>query len=129
MDGRSRREWIPILGCTLLLGGAALLGAQLLIRNLSVFLHADPQFQAIFAQLQDAKLVSPIWLLLPQTGICFLAWRLWKEDRKAGGLCFLLFGGIVILFCALYCTRVNGILFGDVMRSLLEVLMKGGLEL
>lgn len=129
MDKQLRKEWIAVAASAVLLSALALVTAGLLIRNLFCFLEALPQFQAIFAQIQDARLGIPLWLLLPQAALCMLAWRLWRCDRKAGGWCALVGGWLLILLCALYCTRVNGILFGDVVVSLIQVLMKGGLEL
>ena len=112
-----------------LLTALALIFTALLIRNVSVFLQAEPQFQAIFSQIRRAELGYPVWLMVPQGGICLLASWLWQRKKQLAGIAVLLGGGILMLLCALYFTRVNGILFGDVMVSLVQVLMKGGLDL
>lgn len=112
-----------------LLTALALIFAALLIRNISVFLQAEPQFQAIFAQIRGAELGYPVWMVIPQGIICLLALWLWQRKKRLAGIVMVLGGGILMLLCALYFTRVNGILFGDVMVSLVQVLMKGGLEL
>lgn len=128
MPERTRKAWIAVAPAVLL-WALALLIAGCLIRNLYCFLDAEPQFQAIFAQIQSAKLGYPLWLLLPQAALCVLAWRLRRGGKKWSAGWVLLGGWLLIFLCALYFTRVNGILFGDVMVSLVQLLMKGGLEL
>lgn len=129
MPERTRREWIAVSVTSVLLWALAQLIAGCLIRNLYCFLDSEPQFQAIFAQIQNAKLSCPVWLLIPQVLVCVLAGKLWRGGRKWGAGGVLLLGWLLILICALYFTGVNGILFGDVVVSLVQVLMKGGLDI
>ena len=111
-----------------LTAGAALC-AQLLLRNLSLLLSFDETFSAIFAQIATAAMDAPVLLLLvPAVGAAVLLHRLWQ--KRSWRVLAVLLGVIVwllLFLLAVLLTRVNGIRFGDVLFSLLDVLQKGGL--
>ena len=123
-----RKDWFAAAALAMIMGGISVIAAQLLIRHLSLFLAGEPQFCRIFQQLLDARLGIPLWLLLPAFGISWTTVKLIRGKRRFWAGCLMIFGGLLLLLCALYCTPVNGILFGDVMASLLDVLGKGGLD-
>lgn len=124
-----KKRWIAAVLSAVALCALALLTAGLLICNLFRFLGGAPQFQTIFAQIRNARIGPPIWLILPQFGLCFAAQKLWQNGKKGLSGCVMAAGWLLMLLCALYFTRVNGILFGDVVLSLIQVLGKGGLAL
>lgn len=86
----------------------------------------DPQFSAIFAQISDAHLYTPIGLMLLTTAGYLLLYRLsMKQKWKAVSvLCGMLLWVFTILSAVLL-TKVNGIRFCDVLFSLLDVMAKG----
>lgn len=129
MDGHRGTKWIAAGILTVVLWLVAAFAAALLICNISAFLSAEPQFQAIFAQLRHGHLGLPWWLLIPQGGLSLLILRLRRAGKPLAAVCAGVPLWLVLLLCTLYCTRVNGILFGDVMVSLVQVLGKGGLDL
>ena len=104
--------------------------AQVVLRNLYRFLTFDQQFYAIFAQIQSARMRSPVVFLLAATFLfSLLAIRLWERSR-GGRIAAVLLGipvWVLLVAVAVYATTVNDILFGDVLLSLLDVLQKGGL--
>ena len=105
---------------------SAVICARLLLRNLSSFLQFDPQFSAIFAQISDAHLYTPIGLMLLTTTGYLMLYRLrMKHKWKAVSvLCGMLLWVFTILSAVLL-TKVNGIRFCDVLFSLLDVMAKG----
>lgn len=125
-----RKDWLAALVTGLAMTFAAGLAARLLLRHISLFLSFDAQFSAIFAQIHDAKLVTPVALLM---ALAFPgAWGLRKLGRCGGwkipaGIFWVLLW-LVLLVLALLLTRVNGIRFWDVVASLLDILQKGGLD-
>ena len=99
--------------------------ADLLLRNVSLFLPQGGQLAAIFSQLRHAEIRPPVLLLFPLSfAYCFLTAR-WK---RPAAVIVGLFAAVALLALGLYAASVNGILFGDVLRSLLDALRKGGLE-
>lgn len=125
-----RKHWLALGGITGLMTLSLVLVAQLALRNLYRFLTFDQQFFTIFAQIQSARMASPVLLLLVATFLySLLAVRLWKRSR-GGRIAAVLLGILVWVLLAvvtIYATTVNDILFGDVLLSLLDVLQKGGL--
>ena len=118
-----------VVGLSLALAAAAVLCAQVLLRNLSALLSFDETFSVIFAQIADADMTSPVLLVLMlSAGAAVLLHRLWQIKRMrfaavlTGALLWL-----VVYLLAVLLTRVNGIRFCDVLFSLLDVMRKGGL--
>ena len=108
------------------LGGAWALFARLLLQNLYRFLAFDPTFHDIFAQLRGAQIRLPMALLtLAAVGLAWLLERIRRRKGLRVLLAILLW--LLMAVAALLLTRVNGIRFGDVLFSLLDVLAKGGL--
>lgn len=105
---------------------SAVICARLLLRNLSFFLQFDPQFSAIFAQISDSHMYTPIGLMLLTTAGYLLLYRLsMKQKWKAVSvLCGMLLWVFTIVSAVLL-TKVNGIRFCDVLFSLLDVMAKG----
>lgn len=116
---------LPAVAIALLAG----LAGQLLPRHLSLFLSFDPQFAAIFSQLRQGKMVSDFVVLGLLAYLLSLLMTLLR--RKLGRL---LPAALAVVCFPLLCllsaltTRVNGVLFWDIVVSLLDVLEKGGLE-
>lgn len=104
--------------------------AQFLIRNLYQFLPQESVFPAIFAQLQAASIHTPVFFFLIPAYLCCLGgvllWRkkLWRIPVVLGGVVLI---GLFSALCA-YFSTVNGVRFGDILLSLLNVLEKGGLD-
>lgn len=124
-----QKQWWQIALLAVLLVASAAICAQWLLRNLSLLLTFDPTFSAIFAQIEDAPMFSPILLgLLLAFGAAILLYRLWQK-RKARVLSVFLgiFMWLVLFAANILLTRVNGIRFMDVLISLVDVLQKGGL--
>ncbi len=114
-----------VIASAALLSLAVSMTARLLLRNLSLFLAADEQFAAIFSQLRTADIGTPILLLYALSlAYCFPAAKLKRRFAVVIGL--LVF--MILLLLALYASSVNGILFGDVLLSLIDVIGKGGFE-
>ena len=116
-----------ILSAAAVLTLALSMTARLLLRNLALFLYlaAEEQFAAIFSQLRTADIRMPILLLYALSlAYCFPAAKLKRWSAILIGLPVLL----IMLTFALYASSVNGILFGDVLLSLADVIGKGGFE-
>ena len=126
MSRAEKRALLASVLRTLITGTCAMIAAGVLIRHLSVFLSGAPQFRAIFEQLGSARIGPPVWSLLPAWGLDLLIIRL----RRCKPLVVLLWvlWGLGFLVAVICCTAVNGILFGDVLVSLLEVMSKGGFD-
>lgn len=116
----------------LLFGGlmtaTIILVTRLLLSNLYRFLIFDPQFHAIFAQIADAPMVPPVLLLLPLSCLyCLLGAHL--AAKGTGGRVTTILVGIVVwlvlLIGSVLLTKVNRILFGDILFSLLTLLKSG----
>lgn len=123
-----RRIWITaalVVG----MGISATVAAELLIRNIWAFLDSEPQFQQIFAQIQTASISGPAWLAMILAYA--FAYPVGKYCRKWHTILIAALGGIVVwvllVVVTMLTTKVNDILFGDVLFSLLDVLGKGGL--
>ena len=100
--------------------------ARLLLQNLYRFLEFDPTFYGIFRQLRGAQIRPPMVLLT--LGALGLAWALGRlKERKVLRILIVALLWLVMALAVLLLTRVNGIRFGDVLFSLLDVLGKGGL--
>lgn len=121
-----QKKWFVAMIPSLLLAISAVVTAQLLLRNLSLFLTFDPQFSAIFAQIQDARMKTSLWLLvIPSFLYCFAMVRFCRSKviMAVGSVLFWL----VLTAAALLLTMVNGVLFWDVLVSLLGLIQKGGI--
>lgn len=117
-----KKEWLRTGFFAALPALSAVLLAQLVLRNLSLFLYFDPEFSAIFAQIRDAALYTPVLLIALAV---LLFWWINKRKKWIAVLAVLLWLGI--FFAAVLLTKVNGIRFCDVLFSLLDVMKKGGL--
>lgn len=124
-----QKKWWQIALLAALLAASAAICAQCLLRNLAPLLSFDPTFSAIFAQIQDAPMTSPVLLgLLLAFGAAILLYRLWQKTKMRVLSVILGVSLWLILFLAnTLLTRVNGIRFVDVLISLVDVLQKGGL--
>ncbi len=125
-----RKHWLALGGITGSMTVSLVLVAQVVLRNLYRFLTFDQQFYSIFAQIQSARMASPVVLLLVAAFLySLLAVQLWNRSR-GGRIAAVLLGvpvWVLLAVVAVYATKVNDILFGDVLMSLLDVLQKGGL--
>ena len=123
-----RRIWITA-ALVVVMGLSASLAAGLLIRNIWVFLDSEPQFQQIFAHIRTASITSPGWLAMILAYA--FAYPVCKYCRRWHTIVLSVLGGIVVwvllVAVTMLTTKVNGIFFGDVLFSLLDVLGKGGL--
>lgn len=123
-----KKTILSVVGLSLALTAAAVLCAQVLLRNLSALLAFDETFSAIFAQIATADMESPVLMAPLSVGMAILLCRLWQKKRLRfvtvllGALLWLL-----LFFLTVLLTRVNGIRFCDVLFSLLDVVQKGGL--
>ena len=109
-----KKDWFAALLLAAVMGATSMLTARLLIRHLYIFLSAEPQFAAIFAQLRTAKMGIPLWLLGPAYAVAYPAVKLRRICAPAAAILCVVFW-VVLLVAALYVTSVNGILFGDVL--------------
>ncbi len=123
-----QRSNIPRLGlATAGLYALAVLFSQLALRNLYRFLEFDPTFCAIFAQISDAQILPPVLLALFVAGVAvWAAAVLWRRSTIAAVLAGGLLGLVLLAFTVLF-SRVNGIVFYDVISSLLPLLESGAL--
>ena len=121
----TKRRLISVLVWAAVLTLALSAAVCLLLRNISAFLTPGTQFAAIFSQLRTAEIRPPFILLyVLSAAYCFPASR-WKRPAAAAvGLP----AALLLLVLGMMAASVNGILFGDVLRSLLDVVSKGGLE-
>lgn len=125
-----RKNWGAALVSAAAMTLTATVAARLLLRHISLFLSFDHQFCAIFAQIYDSTLTSPVLLLMAMAFPA--AWGLRKLGeckpwRIPVGILWVLLW-LILLISALLLTRVNGIRFGDVLVSLLNILRKGGFD-
>lgn len=129
MEKAINRTWILAVIVAAVMAIFASVAAKLLIRNIWIFLDSEPQFQQIFAQIRHGSYDTPAWLILLLAG--GFAYPVCKYCRKWYAIALAVLGGILVwvllMAIAMLTTKVNGILFGDVLFSLLEVLSKGGL--
>lgn len=122
--------WCIALGAAAASALTLILAAQLLLRNIAAFLSSEPQLQAIFAQIRTAQMSSPVLL----TGLLsFLYWfAVCKFCKKNVSRVFAILGGLLLWLLlwivSVALTRVNGILFWDVLTSLLDAAQKGWLD-
>ncbi len=127
---RSRLSLPRYLVSSVLLTLMLSLLSRLFLRGLYLLLGFDAQFSAIFKQITDASMVSPFLLLLLFSFLSLFCIG-WLRTHGKGGrvlaalsaIC-LTVPGFVLAVC---CTRVNGVLFGDVLRSLIPLLRSGAL--
>lgn len=125
-----RKKWVAVLVPAFVLTVLATLSAQLLLRSFSLFLAFDPMFSRIFSQLRHGDMDTKV-LLLWVAAYAFSLLMFSLQERKQRRLMFA--AGMVVFFlvltvAAMLLTCVNGILFGDIVVSLLDVLRKGGLD-
>ena len=124
-----KQKWICGLAAVLCYGAIAV-AAQLLLRNLYLFLPADTAFPAIFAQIQTARMYTPVIpFLLAGYLVSLLLCRVLKA--RFGWLAAVVLIPVILVVmvvCGVFFTKVNHIRFGDVLLSLLEMLEKGGLD-
>ena len=108
----------------------AVMGSQLLLRNVSEFMGFDKTFQGIFAQIKDAQMQSPV--LIAAVPVCVFWFCTLKSEKlyQKKWLLALLAVAVtaVIMMISIFLTKVNGILFWDVFISLIKVFSKGGLQ-
>ncbi len=104
------------------------LASWLILSNLYRFLSFNPQFGDIFAQIADAPMAPPILpVLIPSCLYCLLGSRL-ATKGKGGRLTTVLVGipvWLLLLIGSILLTKVNHILFGDVLFSLIDLLRSG----
>lgn len=112
-----------------LLAGLVLNGlAQLFLRNLYIFLGVESQFGVIFAQLRHQPMDGQPALVVLICALFWLPiWSFWAEKPRLRPIFVLLvvlswLGGFVLALLEL---QVNGIRFGYVLFSLLDLLRKG----
>ena len=122
------RRLLSALLPPVVLGGGINLLAQLLLRHLYRFLGPETQFGGIFAQLLHQPMDGRPALIVLILGLYWLpVWSFWPEKPRLRPI-FAVLGGLVALAAfvlAVLETRVNGIRFGFVLFSLLELLQKG----
>ena len=128
MKQRLQNKCLRVLLMTAMLGVSAMGAAALFVRYIYVFLASEPAFCAIFSQLRTAQLRGPFWLCVPTAALCIWMLRLYQNGKRLGAVLLGTGCWMLLLLCAVFFMRVNGILFGDVLISLLEVLQKGGLD-
>ena len=123
-----QKTWLAAMLPALALALLAALTGQLLLRNLSLFLSFEPMLQGIFAQLKTAAMWPSVVLLLIAYPLQY--WTLWlyrKHQRKALPIAITACCFPLVTVVGMLTTHVNGILFWDVVVSLLELIRKGGL--
>jgi len=127
-----RRFILPILLPTV----AVSIFSAVLIRNLwrlfgrlSSLGDTAATLSEIFRQLDDAEIIAcPIFALILFTVITLMQHSAkQKMPLLRIGISVLL--GIAAVILTLYFTQVNGVYFGDVITSLIGLILKGGLEL
>ena len=130
MKNAWKKPWFCALVLAMAVSFTVALAAQLLLRNLWAFLESEPQMQAIFAQISDANMTSPIWLLLILS-FAYLFFVLHVCKRRLSRVLAGLLGVLVLLILLCIClllTRVNGIRFCDILVSLFNAAQKGWLD-
>ncbi len=122
MRGRFRyfRHAMRILLPAALLTLVCAFAAQGMLRHLHRLPLLGEGFSAIFAQIERAPMHTPI---LPVFLLC--AGLVWLFQRGGWRRLLALPLGLTVLLCALFLTRVNGIFFFDVVRTLVPALMGG----
>ncbi len=113
---RLLRTLLPAALLTLLCA----LAAQGMLRHLHRLPLLGEGFSAIFAQIEHAPMHTP---LLPVFLLCAGQVLLFRRKGWLRILAILL--GLPLLLIALLITRVNGIFFFDVVRTLIPALMGG----
>ena len=105
------------------------LPAMTVLRHLEELLSFDPTFSAIFAQIAHAPMTPGVWIPLPMAlGATALVLRLWeKKAMRVAAVLWGVFAFVCLFAVHVLLTRVNGVVFCDVLLSLLDVLEKGGL--
>ena len=127
----NKQSVVAALGLTILTVAVAAAGSQLLLRNISVFLWFDSSFQNIFAQIQDAKMHSPL-LMAAVPSCAFWLSALHSEKLRQRKVLITVLGTAVtaaVMLFSFLITNVNGILFVDVLISLMKVFSQGGVQL
>ncbi len=104
--------------------------AQLFLRNFYLVLSFDAEFSAIFAQIAspEAKMSAPFVLcFLLSVLLCAALYLLWHKGVWGKILTVMLGFVSFLLLCtgAILLTRVNGVMFLDVVLSLVPLLTSG----
>ncbi len=122
------KKWIPPLLILLFATVLSAAAGQLFLRNLFRFLSFDAAFSGIFRQISDAAMVSPlIALLLFSAGVTIPVRKLWsgKLPGRVLSILLCLLAVLLLFVLSVLFTRVNGVLFWDVVRTLIPLLMEG----
>lgn len=122
-------QWRTPIAGTLGIIGLAVAVSQLLLRNLFRFLAFDETFYLIFAQIQDTCILPPFILLLAMAAFLAALWawlgRVQKRACRISILLLIILLSLGLVLLTILCSSVNGIVFWDVLRSLLP-LLEGG---
>lgn len=103
---------------------AACVAATLTLRGLHLALAFDAQFSAIFAQIAAAPMRPPLLLAL---ALALAAAATTARLGRGWQIALAVVGGLLLWLLCLALTRVNGVYFGDVLRTLIPLLAGGGL--
>ncbi len=123
------REFIKISLFAFFYSVLASITTQLILRNIYMFLAFDEHFFKIFKQLSTANMHTPVLLITLISYIfawVFFAIRKRESIRaKIFSIAIIILSLPLTLTISLYFTKVNDILFSDVVRSLIPLLESG----
>ncbi len=99
---------------------------QAFLRNFYRLLSFDEMFSGIFSQITDVKMTSPIIILLVIALLGVFAVIKLRKHKVLATLAVIVLT-VVLFIVAILFTKVNGILFGDVVRTLVPLLESGAI--
>ncbi len=131
MNTNKNNKFKPVLAyCISTVCITVLLAAlgRALLRSFYLLLSFDEQFCAIFKQIRFAEMRSPLLLLavLSFLSVLFVA-ALWRRGKRAVTVILSIAVFLILFLLSVWLTRVNGIMFGDVVSSLIPLILGGAI--
>ncbi len=103
---------------------------RVFLREFYRLISFEPQFSDIFRQINTAEMRSPVFLLwIASAGCLFLLAKLWRKNTfvKVLAIVLAVIVTLVMMFVSIWFTRVNEVMFGDVVISLIPLLESGAI--
>lgn len=121
---------IYIVVFTIVLGSLVTATSQIFLRNFYQVISFDEKFSAIFKQISDAEMSSPVIAVITLSFVYGLV-EMKFGYRSPGGRILTItifpFAWIILGIFSVCFTKINDILVLDIVISLLPVLWNGGL--
>ncbi len=127
-----RKAILRLVAVSALLTALFCVSGQLFLRNFYRLLEFDENFCGIFKQisLSEVTMVSPLLTVTIAVLLsCFAICSLWQGGafKKTAAIILTALLALLITVLSVMLTRVNGVMFVDVVRTLVPLLTSGAL--